>query len=87
MTADSGGAHAGAQVEGGVRTEPERGGPSDGAAPTPVHAELIDPAEDAEREAPARQLAVRDGGRMVRGLALIGLGLKTLLFGSKRAER
>lgn len=59
----------------------------DPATVTPVRAELIEPEDEPERPAPAGELAARDGGRMVRGLALIGLGLKTLLFGSKRTER
>ena len=59
----------------------------DPAAATPVRAELIEPEDETARPAPAGELAARGGGRMVRGLALIGLGLKTLLFGSGRTER
>lgn len=66
------------------------------AAPTTVKATLIEPdPEPAGRTAEARTgrhggsepatttITVRRHGRVTTGLALVGLGLKTLLFGSK----
>ena len=67
------------------------------AAETPVHATLIEPADDAPAPEPAASgakrttLAKRTPGRLRTGLSLIGMGLKTLIVGTpeerKRAGR
>ena len=68
--------------------------PASAAAPTPVHATIIEDSEPEPAPQPAagkaaggpvqNQVVVRRRGRFGTGLALIGLGLKTLITGKSK---